>query len=442
MALEDQASQILEQVRAQGAQGDLIVDQGEALSLKAKEGALEEHKVTSSQVFGLRVIKDQRVGIAYSEASDAASLQALVDQALLNASYAAAEPFETIVPNGFSLETDDRLLSPEDPASVADKIALALQIEASLASKPEVKNVPYNGVQDMCAERRVFSTAGLMARSKARSMACFAYALIEAGDKNAMEGLGQTARRFDQLDAQGLVDLAYQNTLDMLEGSAIASGKYDVVFDEEVLPSLFSVFAMMFSGKSAKDGVNPLRDKLGTQIADAKLTLTDRPDNADGFGYALFDDEGTPAQATALISEGVFTSMIHNSMTAAFFGGVSTGHGTRGPKSTLGVGLHQLEIALGDMAEDALLAGTYFLITDLTGLHSGANPISGEFSFGASGYLCKDGVRGQAVRGVTVAGNFYELIQRIGGIGNAQYWNWQKTALMPKIRFLDMQVSG
>lgn len=130
MALEDQASQILEQVRAQGAQGDLIVDQGEALSLKAKEGALEEHKVTSSQVFGLRVIKDQRVGIAYSEASDAASLQALVDQALLNASYAAAEPFETIVPNGFSLETDDRLLSPEDPASVADKIALALQIEA------------------------------------------------------------------------------------------------------------------------------------------------------------------------------------------------------------------------------------------------------------------------------------------------------------------------
>lgn len=94
------------------------------------------------------------------------------------------------------------------------------------------------------------------------------------------------------------------------------------------------------------------------------------------------------------------------------------------------------------MAEDALLAGTYFLITDLTGLHSGANPISGEFSFGASGYLCKDGIRGQAVRGVTVAGNFYELIQRIGGIGNAQYWNWQKTALMPKIRFLDMQVSG
>ena len=442
MSLTDQASQILEHVRAQGAEGDLIVDQGEALSLKAKEGSLEEHKVTSSQVFGLRVIKNQRVGTAYSEASDPESLKALVDQALMNASYAAVEPFETILPNKFSLTTDDQILSPEDSASVADKIALALDIESSLAGKPHVKNVPYNGVQDMQGERRVFSTAGLTARSKARSVACYAYALIESGEQNAMEGLGQVARRFDQLDPKKLVDATYQNTLDMLEGSSIPSGKYDIVFDEEMLPSLFSVFALMFSGKSAKDGVNPLRDKLGEQIADEQLTLVDRPDHLEGFGYALFDGEGSPTAARPLIEQGVFSSMIHNSMTAAALGTVSTGHATRGPKSTLGVGLHQIEIVAGEHAAASLLAGEYFLITDLTGLHSGANPVSGEFSFGASGYLCRDGARVRAVRGVTVAGNFYELLKRIAGIGDTQYWNWEKTALLPTVRFYDLAVSG
>ena len=442
MSIASQAEQILDRVRAAGAEGDLIVDQGEALSLKAKDGALEEHKVTSSQVFGLRVIKDNRVGTAYSEAADGESLVALVDQALLNASYAAVEAHEKILANPLKLETQDAQLNPNDHTTVAEKIELALAIEARLAAKPMVKNVPYNGVQDSVGERRVYSTTGLEARSKARMMHFYAYALIESGDLNAMEGIGQAARRFVELDPGRLVDQAYQNTFDILKGAAIPSGKYDVIFDEEVLPSLFNVFSMMFSGKSAKDGVNPLRDKLGEEIADSKLTIRDLPLDTDGFGYALFDGEGTPAQALCLVKEGALSSLIHNSMTASYFNSVSTGHGTRGPRSTLGVGLHQLQIDAGTADDAALQAGEYLVVTDLTGLHSGANPISGEFSFGASGYLCRDGARMQPVRGITVAGNFYELLKRIALIGSVQHWNWERSAKMPRIRFADLSVSG
>ena len=442
MSIASQAEQILDRVRAAGAEGDLIVDQGEALSLKAKDGALEEHKVTSSQVFGLRVIKDNRVGTAYSEAADGESLVALVDQALLNASYAAVEAHEKILANPLKLETQDAQLNPNDHTTVAEKIELALTIEARLAAKPMVKNVPYNGVQDSVGERRVYSTTGLEARSKARMMHCYAYALIESGDLNAMEGIGQAARRFVELDPGRLVDQAYQNTFDILKGAAIPSGKYDVIFDEEVLPSLFNVFSMMFSGKSAKDGVNPMRDKLGEEIADSKLTVRDLPLDTDGFGYALFDGEGTPAQALCLVKEGALSSLIHNSMTASYFNSVSTGHGTRVPRSTLGVGLHQLQIDAGTADDAALQAGEYLVVTDLTGLHSGANPISGEFSFGASGYLCRDGARVQPVRGITVAGNFYELLKRIALIGSVQHWNWERSAKMPRIRFTDLSVSG
>jgi PmbA protein len=425
MSIASQAEQVLDRVRAAGAEGDLIVDQGGALSLKAKDGALEEHKVTSSQVFGLRVIKDNRVGTAYSEAADGESLVALVDQALLNASYAAVEAHEKILANPLKLETQDAQLNPKDHTA-----------------KPMVKNVPYNGVQDSVGERRVYSTTGLEARSKARMMHCYAYALIESGDLNAMEGIGQAARRFVELDPGRLVDQAYQNTFDILKGAAIPSGKYDVIFDEEVLPSLFNVFSMMFSGKSAKDGVNPMRDKLGEEIADSKLTVRDLPLDTDGFGYALFDGEGTPAQALCLVKEGALSSLIHNSMTASYFNSASTGHGTRGPRSTLGVGLHQLQIDAGTADDAALQAGEYLVVTDLTGLHSGANPISGEFSFGASGYLCRDGARVQPVRGITVAGNFYELLKRIALIGSVQHWNWERSAKMPRIRFADLSVSG
>ncbi len=442
MSITQQAETILTKVQAAGAQGDLIIDHGDALSLKAQDGELEEHKVTSSQIFGLRVIKDDRVGTAYSEAADPDALSSLVEQALINASYAAPEIQEKILVNSNELSTDDNLLCPEEQVAIEQKIDLALKLEAGLKAKDNVKNVPYNGVQDGTGERHIYSTAGLHAASKSRMCSAFAYALIEDGDKNALEGVGQAARLFAAIDPEKLIEEAYRKTLDILEGTTVPSAHYDVIFDEETQPSLFGVFSMMFSGKSAKDGVNPMRDKLGQVIADPRLTVFDQPENTNGFRYTLFDDEGTPAEKLALISAGTLGTLIHNSMTAAHFDTNTTGHATRGPRSTLGVGLHQPEIAPGDASSKELHGGKYLLLTNLTGLHSGANPISGDFSFGASGYLCRDGGRIQPVRGITVAGNFYDMLKKIQLIGSTQHWNWQRSSLMPAIRFADVAISG
>jgi PmbA protein len=93
------SSQVFDRVRAAGAEGDLIVNGGESLSLKALNGELDEYTVSSTQSFGVRVVKDDKVGIAYSEASDKESLSWMVDQALQNATYSKAEPHEKILDN-------------------------------------------------------------------------------------------------------------------------------------------------------------------------------------------------------------------------------------------------------------------------------------------------------------------------------------------------------
>ena len=266
MTIESHADQVLSLVVKAGGKGDLIVDQSDAISLKARNGQLEEHKVTSSRIFGLRVIKDEKVGTAYSEAADPDSLESLVEQALTNASYAAPEAHEKILANDARLATDDAIFCPADSASTEDKIQLALALELELASKDKVKNVPYNGVQDGTAERHVFSTAGLHASTRSHSCSAFAYALIEEDGKNAMEGSGQVARLFSDLDKTSLIDKVYQDSIDMLDGEPVASAHYDVIFDKEMQVSLFNIFAVMFSGKSAKDGINPMRDKKGELI--------------------------------------------------------------------------------------------------------------------------------------------------------------------------------
>ena len=436
------AEQVLDQVTRAGASGDLIVDEGETLSLKARDGELEEYKVSSSRIFGLRVIKEGQIGTAYSEAVDTDALGSMVGQALNNASFGKVEAHENILPNSDQLKSDDELLCPEEQVSVEQKIEMALEIERELSAKDKVKNVPYNGVHDITSQRQIFSSAGLNALTRSRMCAAYAYALAEHGDNNAMQGTSQVSRLFSRLNAAAVIDKTYEKCIGLLDGKPVPSKHYDVIFDPDCQVSVFGVFAMMFSGKAAKDGINPMRDKIGSAIADSRLTIYDHPLNAVGFGYHLFDAEGTATTKSALIVEGCLQTLIHNSATASYFDTETTGHASRGPRSTLGVNLHQVEIAKGAEDLSTLHSGEYLELTDLTGLHSGSNAISGNFSFGASGFLCKDGERIQAVRGITVAGNFYEMLNKISMIGKQQHWNERLSALMPSIRFSDVAISG
>jgi PmbA protein len=436
------AEQILDQVMSAGATGDLIIDEGETLSLKACDGELEEYKVSSSRIFGLRVIKNGHVGTAYSEAVDADALVSMVGQALNNASFVKVGYHENILPNSDHLKTDDELLCPQEPISIEQKIEMALEIESKLTAKDKVKNVPYNGVKDITSQRHIFSSAGLNALTRSRMCASYAYALVEDGEKNAMQGTSQVSRLFSGLNASTVIDKAYEKCIGLLDGKPVPSKHYDVIFDQECQVSVFGVFSMMFSGKAAKDGINPMRDKIGSVIADSRLSIYDHPLNVDGFGYHLFDAEGTATGKSGLVVDGCLQTLIHNSATASYFDTTTTGHASRGPRSTLGVNLHQLEIAKGSENLSTLHSGEYLEVTDLSGLHSGANAISGNFSFGASGYLCKDGERIQAVRGITVAGNFYEMLNKITMIGNQQNWDEGRSALMPSIRFSDVAISG
>ena len=231
-------------------------------------------------------------------------------------------------------------------------------------------------------------------------------------------------------------------SLDLLDGKPIPSKHYDVIFDQECQVELFGVFSMVLSGKAAKEGINPWRKKLGEHVADSRLSLRDKPLLMDGFGYALFDDEGVATKDTDFIVDGKLSSMMHNSVTASYFGLTTTGHASRSARSTMGVGLHQLAMEAGSAAASEVYAGEYLEITSMAGLHSGANAISGDFSLGVSGFLCRDGQRVQPVRGITVAGNFYKMLNQIQCIGDRRFWNWQRTAWMPSIRFADLAISG
>lgn len=440
--IDDHAHRVLERVTAAGATGDLIIHQDTSLSLKAHDGDLEEHKVNSTRVYGVRVIAGQRAGIAYSEAADAAALDSMVAQALQNAAFAREDNFETVSDSDGVLDTDDAILCRQDDATVEAKIEAALAMERELAARDKVQNVPYNGVQDVTAERYVFTTGGHTAHSKARLCSAFAYALLKDGDSDVLDGVERVARRFDELDTTEVVEETYARCLALLDGEAVPSRHYDVVFDVECQAALFGAFATVFSGKAARDGISPLRERIGEKIGVDGLDIRDAPRRTDGFRYALFDGEGNATTTTTFVEDGRLVTLAHNSATAGHFGVPNTGHASRSPKTSLGVALHQPEIGAGAITESDLTSGEYLEIVDLSGLHSGTNAVSGDFSLGAAGFVCRNGERLRPVRNITVAGNFLDMQRKIVGIGDVQHWNADRSALMARIRFGDMAISG
>jgi PmbA protein len=142
-----------------------------------------------------------------------------------------------------------------------------------------------------------------------------------------------------------------------------------------------------------------------------------------GPSAAPFDGEGVPSGRTELFTKGALNGFLHNTYTAARMGAgaLSTGNAKRGGyKTTPGVGTSNFYLDAGEVSFDELLARAHggVLIQDVSGVHSGANPISGEFSVGATGLRIADGALGEPLREMTVASTLPEMLAGITGVGD------------------------
>jgi PmbA protein len=195
-----------------------------------------------------------------------------------------------------------------------------------------------------------------------------------------------------------------------------------VVFDRMVAPSLLGVLLAGLSAEEVQKRRSLFADRLGQQVGAAGVQLVDDGRLVAGPGAAPFDGEGVPTRRTVLIDGGVLQCFLHNTATAARDGTAgSTGNARRGSfKSTPGVSAHNLFLEPGELDQAGLLAraGEGLLVQDVSGVHSGANPITGDFSVGVSGLWFRDGELAEPVREATVAAHLLDILKGIEAVGS------------------------
>ena len=328
--------------------------------------------------------------------------------------------------------------------STEAKIELARELERAVrAADPRISNVESADYADGIGEGCVVTNTGIRTTSRETSAYVSASCVANEGD-DTKTGFGfSVGRVLDDLDVTVAAADAARRATRLLGATKPKGGRFTVVLDPYVTAQLVGIIGGTFSGEAVLKGRSLFADRLGEEVAADLVTLVDDPTNPLAYTASETDGEGLASRRNVLIDGGVLHQFLHNAYTARRAGTVSTGSAVRGFKSTPGVGPRALALAPGTKSQPELLAdvGEGVLVSSVSGLHSGVNAVSGDFSTGAEGLRISGGALGEPLREFTIASTLQRILQDVDAVGADVEWlPMRATGLSLVVR--DVTVSG
>ena len=420
---------------------------GRQTDVKVYNGEVEALVSAESRGVGVRLIVDGRLGYAYAADPDESELDEVVEQARTNA--ALSTPDEgNVLPDPQPIEPLEGIFLPDIlSASPEQKVELALAAErACRAADPRIKGVESAQYGEGIGRVALASSKGIEATSERGDCWAAAVALASDGDET-QTGFGlEIARRPADLRVEDAGREAAERAVRLLGATKPATARMAVMLDPFAAASFLGVVVAGLSAESVLKGRSLFAGKIGEKIASETLRLHDDGRDLMGPGAEPFDGEGVPTQRTPLIEDGILRGFLHNSYTAARMNATSTGNaGRAGFKSTPGVSTTNLVVSAGTETPEALAsrAGRVLLVQDLIGVHSGANPISGDFSVGVNGVLLDGGQAAGGVREATIASTIIDILLNVSAVGSdLRYLPFGGSIGTPSILIGEMTVAG
>ena len=388
---------------------------------KALRGEVEGLAFSESRGVGVRVVRDARLGYAWAADPDADEVLDVVRRARENAALGAPDDHH-VLPEPADWTPIDALFQ-EASAEVRtdEKTKLALDLEARAISRdPRVTKIDEAQVGDAVSRVAIASTTGVRAEYRRTDAWCLAVTLAVEGDETQTGFSFRIARGLDDLDWEAVADEAVERGARMLGATKPSTARVPVVLDQFAAMSFLGVLAGALSADAVQKGRSLFANLVGERVGAELFTLVDDGTNVEGPGAAPFDDEGVPSGRTELFTAGVLKGFLHNAYTAHKGGTRSTGNGKRGYRAAPAVGTSNFYLDAGETPRDELLrrAEGGVLIQDVSGVHSGANPISGEFSVGATGLRISGGEPREPLREMTIASTLPDMLNGISAVGD------------------------
>jgi PmbA protein len=421
------AQRIVEEA-APGEHLEAFVARSTSTTVKAYQGQVESLTSAHTAGVGVRVVRGGRQGFAHCGTLDEDVVRETLGEARDNAAFAEPDDANGIVapdgvdPPALRDEWHDGLASM--PA--AQKIALAVELEDRvLRGDPRITGVRVASWSDGAGEVALATSTGVAGASRATRCSMGVSALASDGDQTQIAGWSDAARHAADLDVEEIARQATERVTRLLGATKPASERVTIVLEPHLAATLFSIVAGMLCGDRLVKGRTPFVHRLGEEIAAPSVHLVDDPTDARSLAADRLDGEGLATRCNPLIVDGVLDRFLHDGYTGRRTGTGSTGSAVRGVSSTPSPGAQALVLRAGDAGDlDAVLAavGDGILVHSLTGLHSGVNPVSGDFSCGADGLRVTGGALGEPLREFTIASTLQRMLHDVVVLGSDARW--------------------
>ncbi len=418
---------------------EVTVSSSESFSVRVREQKLEDYKVSDRFHLVLRGAWQGRIGTASTQAIDEESLGMLVQGVKESAELIETDEQDEILPPEERYDSVCNYSEAVEHISAQDKIALAMRIDARLANSDARIKPDASLVASTSETFALKNTLGLDLSHRSNMIYAYASCLAKEGEHAATGFKLLWGYDMEDVDALSVADGCTGDALEKLGAGRLASGARSVVIRNNAMADLLSTFCGVFSADNAQKGMSLLAGKEGEIIASEHVTLVDDPLMAWGLGSCPFDREGAAAMTKNVIENGTLKTLLHNRKTAKKAGVKTTGNAAGSGR----VAPSNLYIRPGSASQEELLAGMEngLLITELSGLHAGANPISGDFSLLARGFEIAGGKAVRAVEQFTVAGNFYALLRQITSVASDLLFEGSPVG-SPSVAVRELNIAG
>jgi PmbA protein len=409
----------------EGEQVEAYVVRTRETDVEVFDGEVESLTTASVEGVGIRVIAGKRQGLAWAGSLAADVIDETLQEARDNAgfgepdeSYGLASPADVngAAPSALDLWREELVSVPTE-----EKVRIALDLErATKAADSRIRNVESASYGDALAEAALANSLGVEAHTRRTTCSASAVALADDGS-GTQSGYGFVAgRALSDLDLDSIPRDAATRACRLLGAKPVPGRRVPVILDPLVTRSVLGILSSAFNGETMLKGRSLFAGRVGELIGAPIVSLIDDPTDARALGAAQFDGDGVPTRRNALIVDGVMRCFLHNVYTGRRSGSGTTASATRGIGSTPGVGVRALRLEPGVKSPEEIMrsAGEALYVQSVSGLHSGTNPISGDFSVGAEGLMVRDGAFAEPVREITVASTLQRMLLDITEVGS------------------------
>jgi len=409
---------------ARGFEYEVFLLRKKTTKISTENGEVEKVSAAEDFGLGLRLKKGKKTGFAFAASADGDTLNGLVRELARLTLLLPEDPHAR-----FCEKLKDPLAqAPFDgegtKLTLEEKAKLVTDFEKGLmGSHPAIKGTRETAFSESIYEVFLKNSFGVEVNYKASAFFLVTSLIAESpsGDKNVSWGYRGSVKLRELFDGAFALELV-KKTTEVLDPRPVESKKMRILIHRSAMAALLETFAPIFSGEEALLNRSPLAGKEGERVASDAISIFDDGTLKDGFATHPYDDEGAVQKNTPLIEEGVFKGFYHSLKSAAATGAEPTGNGFRASFSSPPEAAHSnLFIKKGKTPISEMLDGEVLIVYDFMGLHT-ADSVTGEFSLGVSGALYRDGRRAHGVRGVTVAGNFLELLASAEAVGDDLYF--------------------